>query len=135
MDNASEMQITGVEPVGIEAATTSAPSSDTSSSRTESLTRSQYQAQCDQIYLSLIRAQTEGLHGVLDLVDKVVDPEGGERGGKKEVLKTAIRLPLNQLTWPEFARMLIAANCFKTLRGDPSQAGIYPGVETQVCII
>ncbi len=77
-------------------------------------------AMADRIHIQITKAFMDKLHGMHELVDRIVDPNGGERGGAKAKLVTPMRLPLNQLTWAELARMSIISYCFSCLRNTSS---------------
>ncbi len=75
----------------------------------------QAEAELDRTQLCLIKAMVDQIHSLLDL-----DGVSGENlpEDSRSAARVAFRLPLNQLTWQEIARMCLISLAFKELRGD-----------------
>ena len=75
----------------------------------------QAEAELDRTQLCLIKAMVDQIHSLLDL-----DGVSGENlpEDSRSAARVAFRLPLNQLTWQEIARMCLISSAFKEMRGD-----------------
>lgn len=89
--------------------------------RIEAGSKMQAIAELDRTQLCIIKSMTEEIHRMLD-----IDGASGEGlpEDSRSAARVAFRLPLNQLTWPEIARMCLLCSAFKELRGDNAQTAL-----------
>jgi hypothetical protein len=80
--------------------------------------RVQAEAEIDRMQLCIIKAMADEIHRLLD-----IDGASGEGlpEDSRSSAKVSFRLPLNQLTWPEIARMCLLSSAFKEMKGDNAQ--------------